>query len=501
VTFAAHAVVAVVVLVLWGSLAVERARAQDEPPPTPIEVPTVLPPAEPPPALDPTRLQQPAPPVSTSPSPGTMFVPPQTVPATAGAASTLPSLILPSSMGLLSIRPGASVVEEYSDDFNLASPGRVENFRTAVLPAVDIKLNSAFTKGSVAYTLGVVHDSSASDAVDFHHRLAAQLAWEATPRLKFTIVEDLTRSDEPSLADRLSLRQQRGLFTANTVIARSEYRIDRVATTASYRFTTFATDEDNQETTTHAVNLTASIPVYATNTITAIYDYSVSDTVGAAAPESFITGIGAGASRISGHRLTAAVQRVFTPSLTAGVSGSYALREETQEGRDENFDSWSVSVFNRYAAGSLSLTGALGYSETRRSGGTDATVTTTTLLTYTHARGTLTLGVDSGFAETFAEGQNVGVIQTRGIIGSLLYRLTPSLTATVSGYFRQNEPTGESGSTNRRQTTWNTTASLSYRLTKRVEARVEYSHRDQSAGGGSAPFVENLARISLHAQY
>ena len=78
------------------------------------------------------------------------------------------------------LQPSLSLSEEYSDNFDLTKTDRHSNFRTAIAPTLLFSLDSAFTKGIIAYTFTANHDSFQNDMLYFHSVLG-QVSWQATP--------------------------------------------------------------------------------------------------------------------------------------------------------------------------------------------------------------------------------------------------------------------------------------------------------------------------------
>ena len=94
----------------------------------------------------------------------------------------------------------------------------------------------------------------------------------------------------------------------------------------------------------------------------------------------------------------------------------------------QDYDLWTVAAFGSYytrarGLSRLELYASLGYTEIiarsgPRSGETVSGLATNAAFTYRFlARAAVTLAFDSGFSETFAEGENFGVVKTRGVTG------------------------------------------------------------------------------------
>src|SRR5262249_47033738 len=158
-----------------------------------------------------------------------------------------------------------------------------------------------------------------------HHLFSGQLAWQATPRLKFTLADSLTENDDPLLADRLNLRVVRQTYTMNLLSLGSEYALGPIETKEYYRLSTFSSAQ--QTTTSHTLGVGGSLPLGRIHLLTAGYEYLDSETSGRA-PTGLFTGV-FGSSTTIGHELTASFSRDLTRERTVGVSAAYAIRNQT----------------------------------------------------------------------------------------------------------------------------------------------------------------------------
>jgi hypothetical protein len=454
--------------------------------------------------------------------------PPPTVPSTATPVFLPPKEPGAPPTAKFSLHPSVTVSEEYSDNFRLSSVGKKqENFRTTIAPGAALDINGAFTTGRIAYTLSGAYDSSAT-GISLFHSLLGVIIWQATPQLALTVSDALSRSDSPEQADQLTLRRQRVTFTSNSFFAGSEYHIGPVFTTESYRLSTFS-DQSGGDTTSHTLAATIGTSFYRDNSVTAGYTYLTSRTSSTAGGSSTALST-TGAETTSGHTFTGTLSRVLNIRTSAGVSGSYSIRTSsgpaagalssgafTPEtfgatgfgaGAFGDYTIWNVVAFDSYISGPLSLSGSLGFSRlTHRSQSFDS-VSSQDTLAYRFARGAVvTVGFDSGFSETFAQGQNFGVIQTRGVTASLFYPLTPFLTGQVTGFYRQNETTGVGNQrSGLRSDSWGTTLSMTYQISLNINLALDYRHTEVTGQGPAAfgqsginGYAENRIRLSLGA--
>ncbi len=397
-------------------------------------------------------------------------------------------------MARFELHPSITISEEYTDNFNLSRRDKQENFRTSLSPGLTLLINRPFVTGQIGFSISATHDSLTDEtSVADTSSLLGQVSYEVTPRFRLTASDSLTRSDEPALADALNLRRERGGFTSNTFSLSADYLIDKIATREFYRLGTFFDERGGLDTVSHTFGVSAGTTIYETNSVNGGYEYLTSHT--------------ANGSDVSGHQFTTSLARQLSPWSSAGVSGSYAVRTVTADdsARETDFSIWSVSLFTSYAIpGKWSLTGSVGFSRLNSdSGGETSSVTTVTSFTSYHfAPATATLSVDQGFSETFSQGQSFGVVETRGVRGSLSYPLTPFIGGTASTFYRQNEFTGVGGSgPGQTEDTWGGTVSFSVQLLRWLGLGLEYGHTEATSATRGGGFIENRARVSLNASF
>lgn len=463
-------------LVLFGLLAVAvfppmfHAEAQ-VPTPGATEVPAEAPPT---PREAAPREVTPAEPVPPPP-------PPPTVPSVAPPAFPAPPPPEVVPRAAIEFRPSLVIAEEYTDNFDLSETRKRSNFRTFAGPGFRLLINTPRTRGGVVYTVSGAHDS-ATDDIEVFQSLLGRVTWEPTPRFSLEVSDALTRSDRPAEADQLGLRRGRATFTSNTFALASSYLIGAaIQTRQSYRLSTFF-DETGADTITHALGGGVTLPLYRFTTGSLAYEYLTSDTTDG--------------SDIRGHQLSGAVTRQVGARGTAGISGSYALRTEITDAGETDFQLWTAAVFSAYASARLTLTGSLGVSAIRSDRGQESgpNVFTATSLTYRFARATATLAADRGFSETFAGGENFGVVKTQGVTGSLIVPLATG-SGTVSAFYRESRPTGIGGGVAERVDTWGGSLGLSFQLRRWLRLDLSYSYLDRS--GSITSYTENRARSAL----
>jgi hypothetical protein len=454
--------------------------------------------------------------------PDTQLIPTLTIPSAPQRVLPAPAFrTLPTAR--FQLDPTLTLSEEYTDNFNLTERDKQSNFRSTVAPGLALNINSAFVKGLVSYSFAPSYDT-ATDEVSLFHSLLGQILWEATPLWKLTLADTFTRSDAPGEADRLGLRQQRQAFTSNTLLLASDYLLGRVATRQSYQMVTFSSEEGD-ETTSHTLALSATAPLDQTHSVTGGYEYLVSNSTNGTASTTTGT-IAAGDFEVTGHKFTAGATRQLTTLRSVGITSSYALRTVTSGNSETDFTLWNAAVFTDYELPRrLKLSGSLGVSALSADSGVSVgpNLSTKSTLTYQFARAVLSLSVDKGFSETFAEGENFGVVETEGVTGSLSYPFTPSITGTLTGNYRRNK-TIDIGDTSlgtqqaQESENWGGTLSFSWRVRPGVLVDLSYTYHRQvgsesnnrqnvtgNTGAGSIGFdnsyTENRVKASVNLSF
>jgi hypothetical protein len=459
----------------------------------------------PPPIATPVPIVAPLPETQPVPViPDIQLIPSPNIPSTPQRVLPAPAF-RPAPTARIEIDPTISLSEEYTDNFDLTERNKRSNFRSTVSPGLGVSINTAFLKGLVTYKFAPSYDT-ATDDISLFHSLLGQIVWEVNPRWKLTVADAFTRSDEPAEADRLGLRQQRQTFTRNTLSLASDYLIGRVATRQSYQMASFS-DDVGAETESHTLALSATAPLYETNSISGGYEYLTGTSTGGDVNISTTApSTPSEESDVTGHRFTAGATRRLHTLQSVGVTTSYALRNITTQAQDSDFQIWNASTFTDYELpGRLRLNLTLGVSGLTTDSGDSVgpNLSTRSSLTYQFARAVATLAVDRGFSETFTEGENFGVIETEGVTASLSYPFTPYLTGSVTGSYRHNKTTdvgSDIGTNQRDQETenWGGSLTLTWQVRKGLSVELGYTYtqqvgwEDRRAGGTTGQFGGSL---------
>jgi hypothetical protein len=269
-----------------------------------------------------------------------------------------------------------------------------------------------------------------------------------------------------------------------------------------YRLATFD-EQDGEETTSHTVGAGVTIAARRDQRIDFGYEYLDSRTDDPLGTTQFSI---PGERTTTGHEVSTTYTRDLTDRAALGITGSYAWRtlESTRTTITEgDYTRWAVALFHTYSLpGTILLRADVGVSQidSDASDG-DLLLTTQSSVSYWRGPALLTLAVERGFSETFAQGEDAGVVQTTGITGSVRYDFTPSVYGLVRGGYRENETTGVTGATDRQEETWFGSVALSIQLLRWLAGLIEYTHTDLTSSLRDASYTENRVRASLTASF
>src|SRR5262249_25170899 len=223
------------------------------------------------------------------------------------------------------------------------------------------------------------------------------------------------------------------------------------------------------------------------------YEYLISDT------STTTPGAPTSSSSLTGHQITGSFSRDLSQTTTAGISASYATRDQEASTGNTSFNRWNVSLFNNYVlADKLIVRGDMGVARLSTTG--DVLLTSSSNISYWLGPAIFTLGVERGFSETFGQGQNFGVVKTSGVLGSIQYNFTPLVIGRLNGNYRENDFTGSGGGFGgRTDKTYTVGVVITYQVARWLTATLDASHSRADSNDAVSSFTENRVRAALNA--
>lgn len=480
-------------LLLWPLFGFGSGASGQVPPPAPTQEPPFFVPQNSP--QYPPAFQYPQPlilgwPTPAGPAgPGGEYTPPPWTPPAAPPPSQVrlpgaPPALRQTLEGrkLLEFNYNPNVTETWTDNFNLTSSNKQQNFRTTLGLGTNVLINGANTQGIVATQAGLTFDSAAtSQSTNFYPNVNAAVQHYLSPRLTLSATDVFTRTDQPAQSNSFGLNTQRQTFSSNTFGLSADWLADQVATQGYYWNSYFT----NNDTTTVANTLgaNASTPIGALNTARVGYEFTTSNTTGSDSGST--TGnstVGATSGSATSQTVFGSLNRQTGQYSTAGISSSYTLLSV------ENARIWNVSLVASYGVSpGLSLSASLGYSFLRSDNEPDTGgVTTNSTLSYTFTRAVISVSVFQDYRNTGTSGQDFGVVQTAGSSGSFLYTFTPSMTGNLLASYTTNDNTGIGNTASTSSSnTLTAGAGLTWQILGWLSTSLQYTYTVVNSGGNS----------------
>jgi hypothetical protein len=401
---------------------------------------------------------------------------------------------------LFDLRPTLGLSESWTDNFNRTVRNRQQDFRTQLSPGLRLLINGASTQGMAMGNAGLTYDTAdRSNEIKVFPSASVAIQQTLGPRLSLSLLDTYTRTDQGSQGDVFGLRTQRQTFQTNSFALSANYLIDQIRTRGFYQNTIFFSG--GTDTISHVLGANASSPFGTVNTATVGYQFTESETSQ--------SGSGSGSGSSTGHTLSGSVARQTGQFSSAGLSSSYTVLS----GGDTTI--WNVSLFTTYGLPSgLSMSGSIGYSLLSPKNGQDTSaITSNSSLSYRFTKATIAIGVFQDFRQTALEGQDFGIVETRGYTGTFLYTFTPFITGSLQATYTTNDNTGIGNSSSNSPTSSNlsATAGINWRLLRWLVMNVQYTYSLRSTTGGSSSgtssgssngdIVENRAILQFFASF
>jgi hypothetical protein len=357
------------------------------------------------------------------------------------------------------LHPSVSFSEQYSDNFEISSSNKIDNFRSTISPGLLVGINGPRTRGTVSASLGVAQDSIRRFGdFSFFPSVSASVRHQFDPRLTVSLSDAFSRSDEPALGNQFGLQQRRQPFTSNTLSLSADWLLDRVATQGYYQLATFFGESDSIA---NILGADAGIRLGRIVAVRAGYEFSQIHTSGLTTSDS------------TGHLIWASVARQISPLRSVGVSTSYSVQSL------DNTRIGNVSLFTAYELpGRISLSGSLGVGFLSSDAGGDfTTMTSSTSASYRFAKAVIGVAILQDFNQTGLQGQDFGVVLTRSYTGTFSYALTPFVDTTLRASYSENQFTGVGNSRASPDTkTLSAQASLAWRIRPWLTAGLDYTY-------------------------
>jgi hypothetical protein len=400
------------------------------------------------------------------------------------------------------LHPYVSLKEEYTDNLNLTSANKKEDFFTTVQPGIKFSNMDERSGVDLDYALGAVFYAKNSNLNYIGHNASLNAKYLTAEHINFYLKESFIRSEEPreqeyftTTADNryvLATNTDRAVYWRNVAEPTIEYQFgleNRLG--VNYRNNLYRTDsmggQDSEE-----------------NYINPFFSYWFDKRNGIALEYGFTRGDFEQAPNLTGHMANARYIYRFSPKTSAFAGYTYSKRtfessEPSESPFKTDYDIHEPSVGMVFTISpTLTASAQVGYFwEKPNTGSGKDGLSYKGELRNIDPRTTFQISLQGGYTEDFFTSENLGFNRYHRLTGSLTHMLDRRIS--VGGFasleravYDQPEHT---------DTIWGIGGRASYMPLKWLTLALEVSHNDRQSDVSFYEYTENRAMLTITATY
>jgi hypothetical protein len=403
---------------------------------------------------------------------------------------------------LSKLHPYVSLKGEYSDNLNLTSTNKKEDFFTTVQPGIKFSNMDKMAGVDLDYSLGAVFYEKNSNLNYISHNASLNAKYLTSQHINFYLKESFIRSDDPQEreyfttgADNkyvLATTTDRAIYWRNVMAPTIEYQFgpeNRLG--VNYRNNIYRTDsangQDSQE-----------------NYINPFFSYWFDKQNGIALDYGFTDGEFEKNPALTGHRANARYTNRFSAKSSAFAEYTYSKRTfaapstlATPAATDYDIHEPNVGMTFAFTP---TLTGSaqVGYfwKEPENGPGKDG-FSYKGELSNIDPRTTFQISLQGGYTEDFFTSENLGFNLYHRLTGSLTHMLDRRIS--VGGFASLER--AEFDQPEHSDTIWGIGGRASYMPLKWLTLALEVSHKDRQSDVSIFEYTENRGMFTITATY
>jgi hypothetical protein len=332
------------------------------------------------------------------------------------------------------VKPGEilfnlTVEEAYDDNAFQTSTNTQSDFITVIVPAVAIDRTRRDTSFRLQYTPRILLYADFSELNRVNHSLLAAASWDPSPWLRVSLRDNLLITNDQTETSEFGISQT-GLrkTTRNNLSVPFEFKLARRSDLTLAYNNTIRNEEDQPQRPGNDATIHSGSVAFAHRLSRG--EINLGYTLRSANFDI--------SSDFVGHEPSLKVSYRLNPSdeLLLGIDGVF--RDEKD---DDNVTVFTAAVgFNHQFNPRLSATLNGGITVFGQDPfDADPRFFTDSSLTWTFPRGSLRLGIQQQFVQTFDTSDDQGVVNVLGGSGSFSYQLAPRLAVAVNGSYFRND--------------------------------------------------------------
>jgi hypothetical protein len=396
---------------------------------------------------------------------------------------------------LSKLHPYISIKGEYTDNLDLTSTNKKEDFFTTVQPGIKFSNMDKMSGVDLDYSLGAVFYSKNSNLNYISHNASLNAKYLTSEHINFYLKESFIRSDNPQEREYfttsednkyvLATKTERAIYWRNVAAPTLEYQFgpeNRIG--VNYRNNLYRTesavDQDSQE-----------------NYINPFFSYWFDKRNGIALDYGFTKGDFENNPDLTGHRANVRYTNRFSARSSAFAEYTYSRRTFESPGVNYDIHEPAVGITHAFTP-SLNGSAQVGYFwKESENGPTKSGFSYKGELRNIDPRTTFQISLQGGYTEDFFTSENLGFNRYHRLTGSLTHRLERRVS--VGGFASLER--AEFDQPEHRDTTWGIGGRASYMPLKWLTLALEVSHNDRQSDVSYYEYTENRGIFTITATY
>ena len=397
---------------------------------------------------------------------------------------------------LTKFHPYISVKEEYSDNLNLTSTNKKEDFITTVQPGIKFSNMDKMSGVDFDYALGAIFYGKSSNLNYISHNASLNAKYLTAEHINFYLKESFIRSDNPREREYFTTTEDNKYVLATTT-DRAIYWRNVVAPTIEYQF-----GPENRLGVNYRNNIYRTESASGENSqedyINPFFNYWFDKQNGIALEYGLTYGKFAVKPDLVGHMAKGRYTNRFTAKSSAFAEYTYAKRTYTDPSTDD-YDVHEPNVGMTFAfTPTLTASAQAGYFWTvPKTGEGKSGFSYQGELVNTDQRTTYKLSLQGGYKEDLFTSENLGFTRYHRLTGSLNHKLDQRISIGCLGSLER----AIYDAPDRTDTIWGISGTASYMPLKWLTLALEVSHRENQSSLDTADYAENSAMFKITATY
>jgi hypothetical protein len=396
---------------------------------------------------------------------------------------------------LSKLHPYVRLKGEYSDNLDLTSTNKKEDFFTTVQPGVKFSNMDEMAGVDLDYSLGAVFYMKNSNLNYISHNASLNAKYLTSQHINFYLKESFIRSEDPQEREYFTTSEDNKYVLA-TKTDRAIYWRNVVAPTLEYQF-----GPENRLGVNYRNNIyrteSASGQNSQENYINPFFSYWFDKQNGIALDYGFTRGDFEKNPDLTGHRANARYTNRF--SATSSAFAEYTFSRRTFASPGVNYDVHEPAVGIAHAlTPTLNASAQVGYFRKELENGPRKDgFSYKGELRNVDPRTTFQISLQGGYTEDFFTSENLGFNRYHRLTGSLTHMLDRRIS--VGGFASLERAIYDQPE--HIDTTWGIGGRASYMPLKWLTLALEVSHKDRQSDVSIFEYTENRGMFTITATY